>query len=206
MKRCCSPLWLTACALLALLPSAARATTVIAPSFDRMVDTSDYIVRATVKSVTSEWRENPDKPAERYIGSRVELEVIEVIKGKPPVPLVLDLVGGRVGDKELTVQGAPKFIPGQETILFVKGNGRRIVPLVGMMHGKYNVRRDKLTGRAEVLRTSGHPLYSEQEVSLPEHAASAVPARDSRARPLTADDFATRIRNSPKFRSREDLK
>src|SRR5688500_19049855 len=65
MKRWYPHLWL-ACALLALLPLAARATTVIAPSFDRMVDTSDYIVRATVKSVTSEWRDNPDKPGQRY--------------------------------------------------------------------------------------------------------------------------------------------
>jgi hypothetical protein len=196
MKRCYPNLWLAVCVLLTLVPLAARATTVIAPSFERMVDSSDYIVRATVKSVASEWRDNPDKPGERYIGSRIELEVLEVIKGNPPSPLVLDVVGGKVGDAELTIEGMPKFVVGEENVLFVKGNGRRIVPLVGMMYGKFTVRRDKRTGRDEILRHNGDPLYSEQEVSQPE--AAVLPARGAQARPLTATDFAARIRRSAK--------
>lgn len=196
-----------ACALLALLPLATHATTVIAPSFDRMVASSDYIVRATVKSVTSEWRDNPDQPGQRYIGSRVELDVVEAIKGTPPSPLVLDLVGGRVGDKELTIEGMPKFQVGEENILFVKGNGRQIIPLVAMMHGKYNIRRNKLTGRDEVFRHNGDPLYDGQDLA---RAASTPDAASSRtanaANPLTASDFATRIRNSAKSTDRESLK
>jgi hypothetical protein len=186
-----------------LLPPTARATTVIAPSFDQMVDTSDYIVRATVKSITSEWRTGSEQ---RYIASRVELEVLEVIKGSPPSPLVLDLVGGRVGDQELTIQGAPRFIVGQQHILFVKGNGRQIIPLVGMMHGKYDVRRDKRTGREEILRFNGQPLYHEQEVSLPDSAVRVMSAEAARASPLTPDEFISRIRQSPKFADREKLK
>jgi hypothetical protein len=204
MKRCYPYPWLAVLALLAL-STGARATTVIAPSFDRMVDTSDYIVRATVRSVTSEWRDNPDKPGTRYIGSKVELDVLEVIKGTPPSPLILDVVGGRVEDKELTIEGAPRFITGQENILFVKGNGRQIVPLVGMMHGKYTVRRDKRTGRDEVLRDNGQPLYNEQEVSLAPDAAT-TPAANPKARALTSADFASRIRNASKFRDRESHK
>jgi hypothetical protein len=204
MKRCYPYPWLAVIALWALSPGA-RATTVIAPTFDRMVDTSDYIVRATVRSVTSEWRDNPDKPGTRYIGSKVELNVHEVIKGTPPSPLILDVVGGRVEDKELTIEGAPRFITGQENILFVKGNGRRIVPLVGMMHGKYTVRRDKRTGRDEVLRNNGQPLYNEQEVSLAPDAATTA-AANPRARALTSADFASRIRNASKFRDRESHK
>jgi hypothetical protein len=184
------------CTLLTLLPLSAWATTVIAPNFERMVDSSDYIVRATVKSVASEWRDNPDKPGQRYIGSRIELAVLEVIKGTPPSPLVLDVVGGKVGDTELTIEGMPRFVVGEENVLFVKGNGRRIVPLVGMMYGKFTVRRDKRTGREEILRHNGDPLYNEQEVSLPE--AAATPVRSAQARPLTATDFATRIRRSVK--------
>ncbi len=205
MKRCCPPLWLAALTLLALIP-AARATTVIAPDFDGMVGNSDYIVRAVVKTVTSEWRANPAKPGKGYIGTLVELDVREVIKGTPPSPLVLDLVGGRVGDREMTIEGAPKFIVGQESILFVKGNGRQIIPLVGMWHGYYPVRRDKLTGQNQVMRSSGKPLYSEQEVSLPESALSPAPARDPSARPLTSTDFAARIRKSKNFTKRDLLK
>jgi hypothetical protein len=205
MKRCYPSRWLAACALLTLLPLAARATTVIAPSFDRLVDSSDYIVRATVKSVVSEWRDNPDKPGQRYIGSRVELEVLETVKGTPPSPLVLDLVGGKVGDKELAIDGMPKFVVGEENILFVKGNGRQIVPLVGMMHGKFSVRRDKRTGRDEVIRHTGDPLYSEKDLAQSD-AASAGPTRDAKAAPLTAADFTTRIRQAAKSTDRERLK
>lgn len=204
MKRCCLSPWLAALTLLALLP-AIRATTVRAPDFDRMVGSSDFIVRAVVKSVNSEWRASPGKPGRGYIGTLVELDVKEVIKGNPPSPLVLDLVGGRVGERELTIQGSPKFIVGQENILFVQGNGRQIVPLVGMWHGYYPVRRDKRTGETQVMRSSGKLLYSEKELGQPGSALTPTPARDVRARPLTADDFATRIRQSPKFRGREDL-
>jgi len=203
--KCYPPLrWLAALALLAVLP-AARATTVIAPDFDSMVGSSDYIVRAVVKSVTCEWRANPDQPGHRYIGTLVELDVKEVIKGTPPSPLVLSLVGGRMEDRELIVDGAPQFTAGQESILFVQGNGRHFVPLVGLHHGYYPVRRDKRTGQDQVLRSNGKPLYSEQETALPESAASAIAARDPQARPLNCADFASRIRKSSKFSAREIL-
>ncbi len=204
MKRCCLPRWLAVLSLLALIP-AARATTVIAPDFDSMVGSSDYIVRATVMSVTSAWRDNPDQPGRRYIGTLVTLDVKEVIKGTPPSPLILDLVGGRVGDQELTIEGAPKFTAGQESILFIKGNGRQIIPLVGMSHGIYPVRRDKRTGQDQVMRSNGKLLYNEQEVSLPESALSSTPARDPKARPLSATEFADRIRKSVKNPPRERL-
>ena len=189
-------------ALLALLP-ASRATTVIVPDFDTMVGRSDYIVRAVVKSVASEWRENTSKPGRRYIGTLVELDVKEVIKGTPPSPLVLTLVGGRIGDRQLTIDGAPKFTVGQESILFVQGNGRQIVPLVGMSHGFYPVRRDKRTGESQVMHSGGQLIYSERELTQPESVVSPTPARDPKARPMNSADFANRIRKSSKFSTRE---
>jgi hypothetical protein len=104
------------------------------------------------------------------------------------------LVGGKVGEQEFTIEGAPHFVVGQESILFVKGNGRRIIPLVGMMHGRYLVRRDKVRNRDEVMRNSGEALYSEQEVSLAEGLPSPIPSRDAKAQPLSPDEFANRIR------------
>jgi hypothetical protein len=193
-------------ASLAVLPPA-RATTIIAPDFEELVNSADYVVRASVKSVRSEWRRSTDDPQQAYIATLVELEVLEVISGQPPSPLVLDLVGGRVGDKELTVDGAPRFVVGQESILFVRGNGRQIVPLVGMRHGHYPVRRDKRTGETQVMRSGGKLLYSEREIALPEAAARTI-ARDPQARPLDAAEFSRRIRASLKSKEalRERLK
>ena len=178
---------------LLLLPLRTSATSVVAPDFNVLVGEADYVVRAVVKSVTSEWRENK---GQRFIASKVELEVREVIKGTPPQPLVLDIIGGRIGEEELVVEGAPKFLVGDEDILFVQGNGRQVFPLVAMMHGRYPVFRDAKTGVKYALRSNGMPLYSEQDVSLPMTRLSAAKAENAQARPMTADAFIKKIREA----------
>ena len=182
-------LWIAAG--LSLLPSRAFATSVVAPDFNTLVNKADYVVRAVVKSVTPEWRENK---GERFIASKVELEIKEVIKGIPPSPLILDILGGRIGDEELAIEGAPKFLVGDEDVLFVTGNGRQIFPLVGMMHGRYPIFRDAKTGVQYVVRSNGMPLYSEQDVSLPMTRLSAVKTQNPDAKPMTAESFIKKIR------------
>lgn len=193
MKRCRFSRWLAALTLPAFF-SSALATSVLAPDFDQLVNSADYIVRATVKSVTCEWRENPSRPGQKYIASLVELDVHEIVKGAPPSPLVLDFVGGQIGDTELVIEGSPKLLVGQESFLFVRGNGRQVVPLVGLGYGHYPVRRDKRTGASPVMRSSGHYLYSAQDVARSESAV--VAARSPRAEPLDAAEFSARIRQS----------
>lgn len=175
---------------------AAHATSVIAPDFENLVARTDYTVRAEVVAVTSSWRENPKDPAQRYIGTSVELRVLEVITGQPPSPLILEVMGGQVGPDVMTVEGAPVFRVGEESILFVQGNGRQVVPLTGMMHGFYPVRRDARTGETRVLRCNGKLVYSEHDVMLPLGATSGVVMRNPRAKPLTTADFTARIRQT----------
>jgi hypothetical protein len=181
------PFFVAALALLLTAPLA-RATTVLQPTFEELVGSAESIVRVQVLSVDSAWRDNPAKPGERYIGTKVTLNVREVIKGKPPQTLVLDLVGGRVGADELVVDGAPKFEAGDECILFVRGNGRSFFPVVGLMHGYFPVYRDAVTGRAQVLRFNGVPLHDEQEL-----APGAPTLSASRAPGLTPESFRDRI-------------
>jgi len=182
-----------------------RATSVNAPDFEKLVAQTDYVVRAEVIAVTSDWRENSKVPGQFYIGSRVELRVLEVITGNPPQPLVLEVMGGQVGRDAMTVEGAPNFRVGEESILFVRGNGRMIVPLTAMMHGYYPVRRDPQTGENRVQRSNGKLLYSEHDVALPLGATSGVVLRNPRARPLSAADFSTRIRQTANaIAARED--
>ena len=154
-------------AILAAVP--ASATSVIPPEFNQLVDQADYIVRAVVKSVTSELRTSGPH---RHIITKVELDVREVISGTPPQPLVLQLLGGKVGDEEMVVEGAPRFKVGDEDILFVHGNGRQLCPLVAMMYGRYPIKRDD-HGREYMTRSNGTPLLSEQEVAQPMRAGVA---------------------------------
>lgn len=195
---------MAAWALLVILPGL-RATTVVQPTFDEMVGSADYVVRVVVKSVESSWREDTSRPGQRYIGSDITLEVREVITGTLPSPLVLDVVGGKVGKDELSVSGTPKFVVGQECILFVRGNGRTFFPVVGLKHGYFPVRRDARTGDAQVLRADGRLLYNTQELD-----PVATPARTVHGpqdRPLTPQGFSAQIQQQQRaILSREKQK
>jgi hypothetical protein len=117
------------------------------------------------------------------------------------------MLGGKIDDKQMIVEGSPTFAVGDEHILFIRGNGVQFNPLVALMHGQYPVKKDA-TGRAYVSRSDGSPLRDEKDVSLPMEsrrqtaAAStsqtttgqAAPAAESSA--LSTAEFATRIRTS----------
>jgi hypothetical protein len=171
-----------------------RATSVVPPDFTQLVNESDYIVRAVVKSVASEWRVDQ---GQRHIFTLVELDVREVIAGTPPQPLVLEMLGGKVGKDEMVIAGAPKFEVGQEDILFVQGNGRNIFPLFAMMHGRYPVLKESGTGREYVARSNRVPLQDTAEVGLPmaEGGAASLQLRmKNAAQALTPAQFVQRIK------------
>ena len=171
----------------------AFATTVIAPEFDQLVAQADYVVRAKVTAVTSEWRE---EKGQRHIFTYVALEVTEVIAGTPPQPLVLELLGGRVGDDEMRIDGTPQFAVGDQDILFVHGNGRQAFPLVALMHGRYPVKQDAMSGREYMARSNGAALYDTQEVAQPMRAPGAARAATAPAEPLSPAAFAAKIRGA----------
>jgi hypothetical protein len=80
--------------------------------------------------------------------------------------LVLEMLGGHVGDEEMIIEGMPRFQVGQEDILFIRGNGRQFYPLTAAMHGRYPILREK-DGSAHVARSNQMPLHATAEVALP---------------------------------------
>lgn len=172
--------------MLLALPLLSRATTVVPPDFDTLVAVSDYVVRATVKSLRSEWILTDGR---KHIFTEVELEVQDVVAGMPPSPLVLRMLGGRIDGKEMVVQGAPTFFVGESGFFFIQGNGTQFVPLVALQHGVYPLERDK-SGQDHVLRNDGLPLYREQDVARPLGTSTALPD----ALPLTAEQFTASIK------------
>jgi hypothetical protein len=187
------------CLFLFLVGVIAHGTTVVPPKFTELVGKSDYIVRAMVKAVTSELRNDGSG---RHIITKVELAVIEIISGNPPQPLVLQMLGGKVGRDEMVVEGAPKFKVGDEDILFVRGNGRLLSPLFGMMYGRYPIKRDAATGREYMTRSNGAPLVNESEVETPLIGQASAPVSDRSysaavlaiAIPLSPSDFTGKIK------------
>lgn len=177
--------------LFAAVPLPGPATLVDAPDIDSLIRLSDYVVHAVVTSATPEWREQAGR---RYISTRVVLEIREVIKGAPPSPLVLNLIGGRIGADELVVDGLPVFHAGDEQVLFVHSEQSNMLPLVALMHGVYPVIHEARTGEGYVMRSNGQPLYDAQDVSRPMSGLGAAKPQKPGTRPLTTAAFIRQIR------------
>lgn len=190
-------------ALGAMFCNALWATTVVPPSFDELASEADFVVRARVTELASVESEHSGK---RVIHTRITLDVIDTIAGTPPSPLVLTMLGGRVGDREMRVAGVPSFVVGQEEIFFVKDNGLAFYPTYAVMHGRYPIKRDKATGREYLTRTNGVPLTDVAEIGTPV-AEGGVAALQRRARSATdalaPADLAARVRSVREAREKQ---
>jgi hypothetical protein len=129
----------------------------------------------------------------------VALDVQEVIAGTPPAEVVLEILGGKVGDEQMVLEGAPRFKVGDEDILFVRGNGNTIVPLVAMMHGRYPIMREAATGRKYMARENKVPLSSTAEIAQPitkENATPVAAPAKAAAEAMTPEEFIQRIKGA----------
>jgi hypothetical protein len=193
LRRSLSPL-LIVIALGMLMAAPARATTVVPPEFADLAGKSDYIVRGRVTALHSEIQIRGNS---RRIFTSVEVEVLETIAGTPPAKMVLQCLGGRVGDEEMIVDGAPVFKVGEESVLFVSGNGRALSPLYAMNYGFYPVREEVATKRRYVARGNEVPLADVAEVAQPlleGPEAAAQRLKKSTAQALSPEEFSRKIK------------
>jgi len=160
-----------------IMAGAALATTVIPPSFDDLVGQAEMIFQGTVTGVRSEWT---GEGAQRHITSYVTVKVEETIKGNPGASVTLQMLGGTVGAETMEVADAPKFKVGDRDILFVENNGTQFIPLVGIMHGRFRVKKDE-AGRDAVCTNEGSPLSDVTQLGKSEGAASAGHAMSAQA-------------------------
>jgi hypothetical protein len=164
MKR-----YLLTCAGILAIGCSALATTVIPPSFDELVSRAEVIFQGTVTDVRSQW---VGEGGQRHINSYVTFKVEDAIKGKPGAQITLQMLGGTVGSETMEVTDAPKFKVGDRDILFVENNGTQFVPLVGIMHGRFRVKKDE-AGRDAAFTNEGSPLSDVTQLGKNEVAASA---------------------------------
>ena len=173
-----------------IIACTALATTVIPPSFDELVGRAEMIFQGTVTDVRSEWT---GEGAQRHIMSYVTVKVDESIKGNPGVSVTLRMLGGTVGAETMEVSDAPKFKVGDRDILFVENNGSQFVPLVGIMHGRFRVKKDK-DGREAVFTNEGSPLSDVTQLGKNEAAASG-------GRAISAQELKQAIHNKAQAQS-----
>lgn len=137
-------------ALVFCLCNAIFATVLEKKSFEDLVIEADMVAICRVLKVES----HPTTDG-RHAYTYVEVGGLELLKGTyPQSAITLRMDGGALDDGTvLVVPGIPSFQPGEKVVLFVKGNGLSICPLVGWEQGLLRVVEEKRSGQ-ETLRTS----------------------------------------------------
>ncbi|HJT81189.1 MAG TPA: hypothetical protein VJ719_08330 [Chthoniobacterales bacterium] len=130
------------------------ATVVVPPTFEQLVDQAQQIFQGRVTDVKSQWIGEGDQ---RHIVSYITFEVNDALKGAPGRTFTMRAFGGTVDGETMIIGDAPKFEVGDEDILFVENNGSQVIPLVGLMYGRFHVRKDQ-TGKAMMTTNEGRPL------------------------------------------------
>ena len=175
--RLCLPLLLLAVATLC------RATSVIPPSFPELVSEADAIYRGRVTDLQARRATAPDGTA--IIKTYVTVAIDRTLKGAERREIVLEFLGGTIGDESMVVTGTPKFNLGGAEYAFVQRNGVQFCPLVAMGHGRYRVLRDPATARDHLARDNGVPLTDLAEIAVPLNTLPA-PVRAASQPALTA--------------------
>jgi len=157
-----------------------QASLLRAMSLRELVSASDSIVLAKVVSVQSAW-----DSSHRRIASTIEIDIEQAWKGQPSAAGRASIVqpGGTVGDIEMTVEGMPRFTPGERTLLFLHG---RVHPqVVGLSQGKRTLQLDTQTGRWLVQSADTTAAY--------ERGADAKVRHARPTSPVDLDDFRAQI-------------
>ncbi len=136
--------------------STARGTTLVRLSLEQLSQASTDIVRGHVVSQESRWNAEHTQ-----IVTLTTIAVDQAMKGHPPTTLVIEQLGGTVGNIRARVAGTVHFLSQADYLLFlepVTENPSRYLP-VGMMQGAYRVYRDAMTHEERVIQPQGGFFY-----------------------------------------------
>jgi hypothetical protein len=160
------------CFSLVLFAVHAQATTRLYKSFNDLVTESQGIVQGTVRSVEVAYDEQG-----KNIYTFVTFDQLHIIHGRyDQNEFVIRLEGGQVGEAIYALVGSPEFAPEERVILFLRGNGESMVPLVGWTQGVFQVAYDDATGQDVLLDYDGNRVlglngeHLETEAEVPQEA------------------------------------
>jgi hypothetical protein len=162
---------LGAAALLWVLATGPLAATTTLPlAFDELVSRADTIVRGRVVAVQVFEEDGPGRP----IVTRVTIAAERVLKGPGRPQVVIELLGGRLGDRELVVADSPRFAVGDRAVFHIR-DGRHLSPIVGFTQGRFPV--TTADGVSYVTLPGGHAFDSVAAIGRPVPFATARPIR-----------------------------
>jgi hypothetical protein len=148
---------LTALALvaasLAASNSSAFATTLKRMSVTDLSRAAHTVVRARCITNSTRWDAGE-------IWTFTTLDVEEVWKGSVPAQITVRLLGGSAGNFTSTVSGVPRFLPGEELILFLERTPAQDFSIVSWMQGTFRIGFNGTTGAETVTQdTAAFPVF-----------------------------------------------
>lgn len=122
-----------------------HATTLARMELADLVRQSDYIVRARCLTTATE-------SGSGQVWTLSTFAVTEAWKGNPPSPFTVRLPGGELPGMRVAVEGAPRFDPGEDVVLFLLAGAAGRMNVVGWLQGTFRVLPNPRTGSAEAVQ------------------------------------------------------
>ena len=174
-RICRCPSALAAAALILLLDGAfvpLRATTLARLDLRHLALQSSYIVRARCLATVAQ-------SSSGQVWTLSTFAVTETWKGAPPSPFTVRLPGGDAAGLRVSVDGAPRFAPGEDVVLFLFAGASGHITVVGWVQGTFRIRRNLRTGAADAVQDAAG-------LALLESRSGAAPSAEPRRLPLAS--------------------
>jgi hypothetical protein len=118
--------------------SAAAATTLQRMSVADMSRAAHTIVRTRCITNSTRWDAGE-------IWTFTTFDVEETWKGSAPARITVRLLGGEAGNLKSTVSGVPRFVPGEELVLFLERTSAEDFSVVSWVQGTFRIGHDRAT-------------------------------------------------------------
>ena len=125
----------------------AAATTLARMSLEELARAADIVVRVRCVAAASRWDSG-------MIWTFTEFEVLERLKGAPPERIRVRVPGGRVGHLLATIEAAPRFRPGEQSVLFLEKSSAGDYSVTAWAEGTFRIHRLPPAGGEAVTQDS----------------------------------------------------
>lgn len=160
--------------------SALRATTLARVSLDQLAAASDDVARVRCAGAESRWENGA-------IWTVTTFDLIESMKGNLPPQVVVRLPGGKVGNLTAAVEGTPKFVPGDEAVLFLQRTRTGGYSVAGWVEGTFRIALDPASRREVVTQdSSGFAVFDAATRTFRSEGIRKMPMELFRARVAAA--------------------
>jgi hypothetical protein len=155
---------------------AVYATTLARLSLDQLAAGAEAVARVRVTGAEALWENGT-------IWTVTTARVVETLKGNLPAEITLRLPGGRVGHLTASVEGTPKFGPGDETYVFLKQSPAGGFTVAGWVEGTFRISRDPRTGVETVTQdSSGFAVFDSATRTFRTEGIRRMPLENFHAR------------------------